>query len=159
VAYTIDEIVAQYVKLRDKKAELAAQQKDAMKPLSDAMDIMEAELLKRMQADGVDSYKTQAGTAFKAHTASVSMQDAIAFKQFVLAPAIEAIKTYFAAAGFELENNDIDHLTTLLQDQPLWSLADFRAAKKGIQEYIEEKQLPVPGVAVTPVLNINIRRA
>ena len=159
MAYTVDQVIAQYIKLRDQKAELAAKHKDELAPLSTAMDAMEAWLLAKLNADGVESFKTAEGTAFKARTASVSMSDPVTFKSFILAPAIQAFKDYFMALGFELEPNDLDHLNMLLNDYPLWSLTDLRAAKKGIQEYIEEKQLPVPGVSVTPILNINIRRS
>ncbi len=159
MTYTVDQVIAQYIKLRDQKAELAAKHKDELKPLSDAMDSMEAWLLNKLNTDGVESFKTAEGTAFKAHTASVSMSDGVVFKSFVFAPAVQAFKDYFETAGFELEPHDLEHVATILQDSPLWSLTDFRAAKKGIQEYIEEKQIPVPGVSVTPILNVNIRRS
>ncbi len=159
MTYTVEQAVAQYVKLRDKKAELAAKHKDELKPFSDALETIEGFLLDKLNAEGVESFKTPEGTAFKARTASVSMSDPVEFKSFVLAPAVTAIEAYFTAAGFELEENDKTHLLTILQEQPLWSVTDFRAAKKGVQEYVEEHQSPVPGVSVTPVLNINVRRA
>lgn len=158
--YTVDQVVAKYIELRDKKAEMAAEQKVAMEPISQALEQMEAWLLAKMNTDGVDSFKTQSGTAFKARTSSVSMQDAVAFKSFVFSPVLEQLKNYLiSAVEVELEPHDFEHINTMLQDAPLWSLTDFRAGKKGIQEYVEEKQSAVPGVTLNPILTVNIRRA
>lgn len=156
--YKVEDVVAQYIKLRDKKAEITARHKEELAPYSEAMEKMEAWLLAQMQAVGADSFKTQHGTAFKASAASVTMADPVVFKSYVLAPAPEAIRSYLLAQGIELEPQDIDHINTILAETPRWNLADFRAAKKGVQEYIEEKQVEVPGVSVNSIVTVNIRR-
>lgn len=60
----IEELVAEYVALRDKKSEVTAHAKELVGRLEDKMSGLEAEILKAM-GDGVESVRTKAGTAYK----------------------------------------------------------------------------------------------
>ena len=76
---TVDEVVATYVKLRDKKEALEAAAKEKTKEIAAKLDKMEAWLIEQAQAQGVTSFKTAHGTAFLATTdfASVGNWDEV----------------------------------------------------------------------------------
>lgn len=76
---TVDEVVATYVKLRDKKQALEAAAKEKTKDIAAQLDKMEAWLIEQAQAQGVTSFKTAHGTAFLATTdfASVGNWDEV----------------------------------------------------------------------------------
>lgn len=157
---TIEDVIRKYIELRDRKAELAKAQAEQMKPLSDGMEQIENYLMHRMNELGCDSLKANGvGTAFKANSTSVQMQDAVAFKEFVFEPAAEAIFNQLVAYGFDLPDTGQAEFLNILRDLARWDMVDFRAGKKGIQEYIANENAPVPGVSVNTVATISVRRA
>lgn len=68
----IEELVAEYVTLRDKKSEVTAKAKELVGKLEDKMSGLEGEILKAM-GDGVESVRTKAGTAYKSTKRSTSV--------------------------------------------------------------------------------------
>ena len=72
----VDDIVAAYVRLRDQKAELKAQQAEALKPYDEALAKLEAEA-------GVESMKTSAGTVYQSVAMSATVQDKSAFMDYI----------------------------------------------------------------------------
>lgn len=60
----LDELVANYIKLRDKKSQLKKQYDEKVAKVDAVMDKMEAIILKTFQASGIDSARTDAGTAY-----------------------------------------------------------------------------------------------
>ena len=71
----IGKLVEGYIKLRDKKAELKAKHDAEMAPINAMMDKIEIHLLKQMQEQGVESYKTGLGTAYTATRTSATVAD------------------------------------------------------------------------------------
>ena len=60
----LDELVANYIKLRDKKSLLKKQYDEKVAKVDAVMDRMEAIILKTFQDSGIDSARTDAGTAY-----------------------------------------------------------------------------------------------
>jgi len=60
----LDELVANYIKLRDKKSLLKKQYDEKVAKVDAVMDKMEAIILKTFQDSGIDSARTDAGTAY-----------------------------------------------------------------------------------------------
>ena len=60
----LDELVANYIKLRDKKSQLKKQYDEKVAKVDAVMDKMEAIILKTFQDSGIDSARTAAGTAY-----------------------------------------------------------------------------------------------
>ena len=60
----LDELVANYIKLRDKKSQLKKQYDEKVAKVDAVMDRMEAIILKTFQDSGIDSARTDAGTAY-----------------------------------------------------------------------------------------------
>lgn len=75
----ISEVVHKYVQLRDK----AAQLKKDRDEVKHEMEQLEGLLLKAFQHLGVDSTKTEFGTAYTTHRTSVKVEDKEAFMKFV----------------------------------------------------------------------------
>lgn len=160
MAVSIEDILKKYIELRDRQKDISDRHAEELRPLSDAMNDIENYLMHQMNTLGVDQLKAGGvGTAFKKHANSVQMQDPIAFKKFVFKPVVDGIQNYFVSAGYELSPEDVEHLATLMLNMPLWDMVDFRAGKKGIVEYTETEQAPVPGVTINTIATLNIRRA
>jgi len=68
-------IVERYVALRDRKAELKAGYDASVKSIDDAMAKVELYLLKHLQDLGVDSVKTEFGTAYTTTKTSATVAE------------------------------------------------------------------------------------
>lgn len=100
---TIDALVDQYVKLRDKIKESDDAYKAKMAPIKGYLERLNGALLLQLQGIGGDSVKTPHGTAYKTTKRSATIADAGEFRGFVIenrawdicdwranAPAVEA---------------------------------------------------------------------
>jgi len=68
-------VVRMYVSLRDRVSEIDEECKERTAPLREKMSLIEAALLKMMDAEGVTSVKTKAGTAYVSELKSVKIED------------------------------------------------------------------------------------
>lgn len=76
---TVDDVIAGYLKLRNKKEAIEAETKDKVKDIKEKMAKLEAWLKAKADTDGVTSFKTGSGTAFLTTTdfATVADWDAV----------------------------------------------------------------------------------
>lgn len=125
----ISDAVGIYIKLRDKKAQMKAEYQDAVAPVQEKMDKLEAKFLEIMNTTGVDSLKTEHGTAYSSTRTSASVADKDAFFTFVK------------------ENNE----------WPLMEVRASSTAVKQFAES-NEGELP-PGINYNVERTINIRRS
>lgn len=125
----ISDAVGIYIKLRDKKAQMKAEYQDAVAPVQEKMDKLEAKFLEIMNTTGVDSLKTEHGTAYSSTRTSASVADKDAFFTFVK------------------ENNE----------WPLMEVRASSTAVKQFAE-ANEGELP-PGINYNVERTINIRRS
>jgi len=108
----INEAVALYIKLRDQKAQMKAEFDEKVAGITEKLDKLEAKLLDAFNKTGVDSVKTEFGTAYTQVRTSVTTADRDAFFNFVKAneewsllevrPAKVAVEQFRAA-----NDNDI----------------------------------------------------
>lgn len=79
MSVTVDDVVAAYLKLRNKKEAIEAEMKDQVKVLKEKMEQFEAWIKDQADAQGVTSFKTKHGTAFLTTTdyANVADWDAV----------------------------------------------------------------------------------
>jgi phosphopantetheine adenylyltransferase len=80
---TIDNVVDAYVKLRDRKAQLKKEHDAKVAPIAEKMAQIEAFLLTQAKNQGVQSFKTEAGTAYKSQDTSVTVADKDAYLRFI----------------------------------------------------------------------------
>lgn len=79
----ISELVAKYIAIRDKKAEIVADQKGVLDRINHALSRIEASMLEAMQGLGVESMRTPSGTAYQSTRTSAKVEDREAFLTFV----------------------------------------------------------------------------
>lgn len=80
----LSELVEAYIKLRDKKAELKAEYDGKVLMIQEKLDKIELKLLETFNRAGMDSVKTEAGTAYRTTRSSASVADRDAFMRFVM---------------------------------------------------------------------------
>lgn len=80
----VEKRVGQFVKLRDKKAEIEERHKEELKPINTALELLKQELAKGLDALNVDSAKTACGTVSFSSKASAALADKSAFWTYVV---------------------------------------------------------------------------
>ncbi len=81
----LSEAVTLYIQLRDKKAQMKSDFEASVAPINDKMEKLEAKLLDVFNKTGMDSVKTEHGTAYTAVRTTASVADREAFMEFVKA--------------------------------------------------------------------------
>lgn len=104
-----DRLVRVFLRIREKREELTRSYKEAYAALTTEMDQIEGMLLKLAQDEGVTGFKTPDGTTYTETETQVSIADANAFFEFVLAEGdldflqrrvkVESVTNYMKAHG------------------------------------------------------------
>jgi len=81
---TIDQRVAQYIKLRDTIKERDDKHKEQMAPYREALEKLNAVLLQHLHTAGIESAKTAEGTVYQTTKKSASLEDADQFMRHVI---------------------------------------------------------------------------
>lgn len=126
--YTSEQVIEQYIILRDRKEALTAQLKTDLEPIVGAMETIEGYLLDLMNKSGESSKATPAGTAFIKTSEFVGVSDFAEFAAF----------------------------TDTQEDGKRFFKKD--ANKTAVQEYIKEHGVPPPGIKYTTAREVQIRR-
>lgn len=80
----LENVLAHYVKLRDRLAELEAEHKERVAPIKRDMEQIENALQKHMQETGTTSIKTKAGTAYLQEQTKAQVTDWDAALQYIV---------------------------------------------------------------------------
>ena len=80
----VNDLVSLYIQLREKKAVAKKAFDEKMKPVTEAMNDIEAKLIDLMNQTGVDSFKTEQGTAYKSRRTSAKVADWDMFIDYVM---------------------------------------------------------------------------
>lgn len=124
----LDELVATYIKIRDKKSRLKAAYDAEKAKFEEVQNRIEAELLRQFNEMGIDSIKTAAGTAYASLATSVTIQDWDAYKTFLLQ-----------------------------QDDPFMFI-ERRASKEAVEQFRAANDDLPPGVKWNATKTVNFRR-
>jgi hypothetical protein len=81
----ISEAVGIYIKLRDSKAAMKAEYDAKVAPIQEKLDQLEVKLLEVFNQSGMDSVKTEFGTAYSTVRTSASIADREVFMEHVKA--------------------------------------------------------------------------
>lgn len=84
VPESIDELVDQYIRLRDKIKEVEDAHKEKLKNAKEHLETLNNTLLERLNKLGGESVKTQHGTVYRTTKRSASIVDGDTFRQFVI---------------------------------------------------------------------------
>jgi hypothetical protein len=81
----LSDAVSLYIRLRDQKAQMKAEYDAAVAPVIEKMEMLEAKLLQVFNTTGMDSVKTEFGTAYATTRTSATVADRDTFMEFVKA--------------------------------------------------------------------------
>ncbi len=117
----VEQVVEKFIELREKRAVLkrAYEAEDFL--LQQAQETIEVHLMRRLEKDGVDSFKTAAGTAYLATQTKVSCADWPSFYNWVVANArpdmFEKRLTAKAVLEYEEEQGDLPPYTNKMVEK------------------------------------------
>jgi hypothetical protein len=77
-----EQVIEKYIKLRDKKELIVREQKEALAPINEALEKIEAWLMRDLTSEGIQSKSSKFGTAFIQSNDSVTVEDKIGFLDF-----------------------------------------------------------------------------
>ena len=158
MSFTIDDVVLRHRELTADIATISARHKTELEPLTTAVTQIEAWLLAKMNADGIQNYKTPHGTAYQSRLKSVKLEDPVGFRNFILYPAAAHIQALVSGSAlFADQESGINSLLNIMGQYPQWDCADFRPGKKGILKHQEDTGQVVPGISFTEIVNVNVR--
>lgn len=80
-----DQLIGAYIKTRDAKKALEAEQKEALRPYNEALEKLESRMLAVLQEQGVESMRSKYGTCYQTTRRSVRTADREAFMDYVKA--------------------------------------------------------------------------
>lgn len=95
----IDELVAQYIKLRDKIKEADEAHKKKTELARTYLDKLNGKLLERLNDVGGDSVKTPHGTAYRTARRSATIADGDVFRKYVIDNSMFDLVDWRANAG------------------------------------------------------------
>lgn len=123
------QLIASYLRLRDKKKEIDDAHKAKMKPVDEMMGRIETMLLAHLNDAGADNLTSKGiGTAYKVTKTNVT------------------VNGWSQTLGY-------------IRDKEAWELLEARVSKTAAVAIIEETGADIPGVVVQQTLGVNIRRA
>ena len=109
MSINVGELVDKYIKLRDSLAEDKKQFEANIARKKELMDRVEAKILEIFNETGVESCRTEGGTAYRSTRVSVTTADPYEFREFVQAneawdlleirPAKKAVESYAESKG------------------------------------------------------------
>ena len=79
----VSELVSKYIELRDKKAQIKAEYDVKVAKVDDVLNKIEAKFLEVFEQTGMDSVRTEFGTAYASLRTSCTIADKEAFMEFV----------------------------------------------------------------------------
>ena len=126
----LDELVANYIKLRDKKSQLKKQYDEKVAKVDAVMDKMEAIILKTFQDSGIDSARTDAGTAYISTRTSATVGSREELFQWI--------------------QEDFDERSIFLEN---------RVSKVAVEQYKAANDDLPPGVNFRSEVTVGVRRA
>lgn len=80
----LSELIDKYIEIRDKKAQLKAEYDAKKGKMDEALEKIEAVILKTFEASGTDSAKTEKGTAYTSKLVTASVADPDVFMKHVI---------------------------------------------------------------------------
>jgi len=103
----MSELVSKYIELRDRKAILKSEYEAKVAKIQEVLDKIEAKLLEVFEQTGMESVKTEFGTAYSQVRNSVSCADREVFMQYIkdneewslleIRPSKAAVEQFLAA--------------------------------------------------------------
>jgi hypothetical protein len=124
----LNAVIGKYIALRDKRDEINRKAKEDVAKINEKLEAIEGKLMGVMDGLGMESIKSDKGTAYVSTTTRASVAD-------------------------------WDATLTFIKRRRLWNMLEQRVSKKAVEEYIEAKGDVPPGVDVSTMRKLNVRRS
>lgn len=119
--FTADQLVSYYLQCRAKAEEIEAEAKAKLKPVHDAMVMIETTLMGHLQAQGMQNFSTAEGTAYLSTLTSAKVVDWDVFYRFCIEQGgtglmthganKKAVEEYIEANGAAPPGLDVSRIT------------------------------------------------
>jgi hypothetical protein len=107
----VSEVVSHYIALRDQKAAIKAEYDAKVSKIDKTLDTIEAKLLEVFSQTGMDSVRTESGTAYTSVRSTASVADREVFMNFVKShgewPLLEVRASKSGIEQFKELNQDL----------------------------------------------------
>ena len=154
--YTIDQIVARYVQLRDEMQVISQRHAAELKPYNDKLQILNTVLLDRLNKTGSESIRTEHGTAYKKTVMSATIEPENGWEQlmdFIMMAGLNRVSEVEVRAG------SAEEAMMAWRTTPELSLLCHAVNKTAIKEFMDNKNAEIPpGVKVSHITNVGVRR-
>lgn len=138
----INELVAVYRKIREHKSKITREHKDAVGELDEQMKAVSVEIHKTLDHMGLESVKTESGTAFKTTKDFVNVQDVEEFRMFLCE----------SVADSETQRD-------YLYDNFPWHYFTKAISKEAVKSFMKENEGRAPdGVGYDQQIEVQIRK-
>jgi hypothetical protein len=124
----LNAVIGKYIALRDRRDEINRKAKEDVAKINEKLEAIEGKLMGVMDGLGMESIKSDKGTAYVSTTTRASVAD-------------------------------WDATLAFIKRRRLWNMLEQRVSKKAVEEYIEAKGDVPPGVDVSTMRKLNVRRS
>ena len=125
---TIKELIMQYVNLRYKKSQLQDRHKEQLAPYNEALAGLESVFMTEMDKNDVDSVSAR------------------------------GVGTIYRSIRSNATVADFDLLKVHVLEHDAWELLQARVSAPAVEAYLEDTGELLPGVNITRIMKINVRK-
>jgi hypothetical protein len=161
---TVNDVIAKYVETRDNIKALSDRHATEMEPLNRFKTLLEGWLLNHLNENQMDSAKTEHGTAFKKDVLAATIDNEndgwTQLMGFVLRQGLDAALAVLEEGDEDDDNDTHTRALAAFLATPELALINRSVNKTAVQEMMEQRDGFVPpGVKVSTLTNLNVRRA
>lgn len=153
--FTIDQVLAIYLKAKDDADALGKRHAEEMKPLTTRLEVAKSWMMDYLNREGLENAKTKDGQCFKSHIMSATVDPEGGWEKLLghifrsgmarVLDAIEKGQDEFAAMDEFMK-------------APELALFVRNVNKTAVKDMLDQK-VEVPGVKIATVTQLNVRRA
>lgn len=150
----INELVNVYRNIREHKTTIVRAHKDEVGELDEQMKAVSVEIHKTLDSMGLESVKTESGTAFKTTKDFVNVQDIEEFRTFLSEAAAKDICENFSSLGINEEG-----MAIAVQELFPWHYFTKAISKDAVKTFMKDNEGRAPdGVGYDQQIEVQIRK-
>ena len=153
------ELIRKHQELKRTKADMDETYRAQVAPYVEGMEVLENMLQAMMLEQGVKNFPTEAGTAYQSTTMHVKLDSRADIVQFV----VDKLLTLAISEGVDHEQWNLYHDDTCKEIAEkagtCFDIFTNAISKEFVTAYIEENGAPPPGVGLTMISKVNVRKS
>jgi flavorubredoxin len=150
-------LIKAFIAIRDDIKEKEEELKKYKATMKSKMDVIEKELLRRIDADKVKSIRSDHGTAFKTDKEFYNVEEWEDFLTFICDKCVAVLGNSFFP---EVKTNGaFDDIVDKLHQEVPWHFFNKVISKTAAKDYLEENKVPPLGIKLTKETAISIRKS